>query len=311
MSDYQFSLERGGMKHVCPACNQRKFVRYLDTETGEYLADEVGRCDREDSCGYHLKPKEHFLHGGKRPTVRSKVSPMRKLKPEPSFFPPEIMQASLKNYNDNHFYQWLVLVFGEKKALELTLSYRIGSAHYWKGSCIFWQIDDNGYVRSGKVMLYDAMTGRRVKEPYNHIQWAHKLLQIEPFNLSQCLFGLHLLTENRSKPIAVVESEKTAIVGAGFMPDFIWMATASKSNLNAERLKPLYGREVVLYPDLGALDDWRKVADSLPGVTVSYILEKQATDEDRKAGLDVADFLLREQNGSRRASADLTGRSSP
>ena len=37
-----------------------KFVRYIDTATGQYIADEVGHCDRQESCGYHLKPHEYF-----------------------------------------------------------------------------------------------------------------------------------------------------------------------------------------------------------------------------------------------------------
>jgi hypothetical protein len=32
----------------------------MDTETGRQIADTVGRCDRESSCGYHYTPKEYF-----------------------------------------------------------------------------------------------------------------------------------------------------------------------------------------------------------------------------------------------------------
>ena len=49
-----------------------------------------------------------------------------------------------------------------------------------------------------------------------------------------------------------------------------------------------------LYPDLMAFDDWRKVAAGLPGVMVSDILERRASEADRAAGLDLADYLLRE-----------------
>ncbi len=47
-------------RHTCPACHTRNnFVRYVN-ENGEYLAADVGRCNRESKCGYHYKPKDYF-----------------------------------------------------------------------------------------------------------------------------------------------------------------------------------------------------------------------------------------------------------
>ncbi len=47
-------------RYTCPACNSRhSFSRYI-TDGGDYLSDDVGRCDRESKCGYHYKPKEYF-----------------------------------------------------------------------------------------------------------------------------------------------------------------------------------------------------------------------------------------------------------
>ncbi|MBK6544272.1 MAG: hypothetical protein IPG12_03180 [Saprospiraceae bacterium] len=31
-------------------------VRYIDSETGNYLPEQFGRCDREIKCSYHLNP---------------------------------------------------------------------------------------------------------------------------------------------------------------------------------------------------------------------------------------------------------------
>ena len=56
----------------------------------------------------------------------------------------------------------------------------------------------------------------------------------------------------------------------------------------------------MLYPDLNAYADWQKRAEALRAegfdVSVSDVLEQQATDEDRANGLDLADFLLQEPN---------------
>ncbi|MFZ4525663.1 MAG: DUF6371 domain-containing protein [Chlorobium sp.] len=302
MADYRFELEKGGLKYACPACGKVRFVRYVDTSTGEQVADVVGRCDREDSCGYHLTPKEHFLMTGKNPFGSVSI-PAKKREPvpeqEPSFIDALLMQGSLRNYEQNNFCRWLHGVFGEQKAFELTAAYQIGTSKYWPGSCVFWQIDRAGNVKAGKVMLYNSATGRRTKDPFNHIQWVHKALKLEPYHLQQCLFGEHLLSIDQVRPVAIVESEKTAIVAAGFMPEFIWTATAGKNNLNKEKLKALQGRRVVLFPDLMAFEKWREIVKGMPGVTVSDILERRAGDADRAAGLDLADYLLRE-NGSER-----------
>lgn len=117
---------------------------------------------------------------------------------------------------------------------------------------------------------------------------------MEPYYLQQCLFGEHLIAVDQVRPVAVVESEKTAIVAAGFMPEYIWTATAGKNNLNREKLKPLQGRRVVLFPDLMAFGKWGEIVKGIPDVTVSDILERRASDADKAAGLDLADFLLRE-----------------
>ena len=310
MAEFRFELEKGGMKYACPACGKIRFVPYVDTYTGEQVDPVVGRCDREDSCGYHLTPKEHFLMTGKNP-FSSVVIPARKREPapeqEPSFIDASLMQGSLRNYEQNNFCRWLHGVFGGQKAFELTAAYQIGTSKYRfrckdfpgyqseTGSSVFWQIDGGGRVRAGKVMLYDSSTGRRVKEPFAHVQWVHKVLKLEPYRLQQCLFGEHLLSVDQMRPVAIVESEKTAIVAAGFMPEFLWLATAGKNSLNKEKLKAVQGRRVVLFPDLMAFEKWREIVNGMPGVTVSDILERRATEADRAAGLDLADYLLRER----------------
>lgn len=292
--NYRYQLERGGSKQICPACGQRRFVRYVDTETGEQVADDVGRCDREDSCGYHLRPSEYFRQTGTRPTAGVMVRREPVPEPEPSFIDIETAGRSLTGYEQNNFALWLCGIFGEESAFRLVDAYHVGTSKHWPGASIFWQQDVTGRIRGGKIMLYDAETGRRVKVPFNHVTWVHKALKIEPYHLRQCLFGEHLLATDAVKPVAVVESEKTAMVAAGFMPEFIWTATAGKGNLKAEKLNLLRGREVTLFPDLGAFKKWKAEVDQMPGVQVSEILERRASEADRVGGLDLADYLLRE-----------------
>lgn len=175
--------------------------------------------------------------------------------------------------------------------------YRIGTSAKWGGSAVFWQTDEARKVRTGKIMLYNPATGRRVKEPQARVSWAHSELRLPDFNLRQCLFGQHLLPSYPDKTVFLVESEKSAVIAAHYMPDVLWLATGGKNGrFNVQTVEALRGRDVILLPDLGATDAWREKLPMLQpvcrSVAVSTMLEDMATDEQRSLGLDIADFLL-------------------
>ena len=63
MSEYRFHLQKYsyGSKISCPNCGKRRcFVRYVDEEGIIRFPDTVGKCDHENSCGYHYTPREYF-----------------------------------------------------------------------------------------------------------------------------------------------------------------------------------------------------------------------------------------------------------
>lgn len=51
-----YTFDKSSKKFVCPNCNKKRFVRFVNTETNNYLEDIYGRCDSETSCGYFVKP---------------------------------------------------------------------------------------------------------------------------------------------------------------------------------------------------------------------------------------------------------------
>lgn len=57
---YRYSLDTTSKKFICPNCNEKRFVKYVDNFTNKFLHKDVGRCDREQSCGYHYSPKQYF-----------------------------------------------------------------------------------------------------------------------------------------------------------------------------------------------------------------------------------------------------------
>lgn len=308
MNNHRFILQpyNGvGSRHCCPACRKKRcFSRYIDTVKQILFPDDVGRCDHEQSCGYHLTPKEYFEHNPQsKPqhcdfatpsACRAKPTELRK---PTSFIASETVSQTLQGYEKNNLYLFLRSRFGAEDAFRLIEEYRVGTSKHWPGSCVFWQTDINGSVRTGKVMLYDADSGKRVKHPFNHVTWVHSLLKLPDFNLRQCFFGEHLLPMNRGKPVAIVESEKTALVAAYYLPEYVWLASGGKNGcFNSDALRVLLGRQVILYPDIGATDQWRQKLNLLRNLgieaSIFNFLEEVATDEERTAGLDIADYLL-------------------
>ena len=278
-----------------------------------HLADHVGRCNREVNCGYHYTPKQYFadneittqnhgLHNSQN------VLPIESRPKPTSTIPFEIFRQSLNQYAENNFVRYLHTLFDADTVSDLIKRFYIGSSDYWRGASIFWQIDVRGRIRSGKVMLYDPVTGRRVKEEQqdgslrSKITWVHSILQnpavLKDFNLRQCLFGEHqLANEPKSRPVAIVESEKTAIIASYYLPDFIWLACGSLTNLTIDKCRILAGRKVVLFPDLNCFERWNGKAKHLQAqldctIAVSDLLESRASEADKLQGLDLADYLV-------------------
>ena len=303
MNKYRFHLEKyhTGSKTICPKCERKAcFTRYIDEQNEVSFPSHVGKCDHENSCGYHFTPKEYFKEN---PQVTMSESPTKPREQRvvqdvlPSFIDADIMQQSLKLYESNPLYTFLTRTIGKENTDKLFALYKVGTSRKWKGATVFWQIDILGRVHSGKIMLYDANTGRRVKEPHAHVCWVHSELKKQGFKLQQCFFGEHLLPFYPDKRVFIVESEKTAIIAAHFIPDGLWIATGGKNGcFNAQAVKVLSDRDVILMPDLGATSEWQEKVSMLRlvcrSISVSSVLEDVATEEQRKQGLDIADFLL-------------------
>lgn len=258
-----------------------KFVPYVGYENKGYC----------HSCGETFLPElqnhkyEVYQHHAKKPIT----------KPIPiTYIPIKVFRNSLKHYELNNLSSYLINLFGVEITKGLIQKYFIGTSSHWQCATVFWQIDFSSKIRAGKIMLYSPDTGKRFKEP-NSITWVHKALKLPDFALKQCLFGEHLLRGN-SKPVAIVESEKTAIIASVYLPQFAWLATGGLANLSSEMCKTLKGKKVILFPDLNGYVKWNnkvKELSHLARFSISDLLERKATEEEKKQGLDLADFLIR------------------
>ena len=361
METFKYSLDKSSKKNICPNCNKRTFVFYVDAETSNYLPTDFGRCDREQNCGYHkaqLKGKKAYLvnfiqlksisiKASKLVDVNGVISMIpnsqileqnqnscfvsewylktstinylnteskyfntdnvsiinevktikQPLPVKPSFHSLLLQDKIIREYESQKFVDnlttYLLSQFTFDEVQKATQNYYLTGANYfWNNATLFWQIDDKEQIHACKIMLYNKHTGKRIKEPYNHINWLHNATKEPDFNLKQCLFGLHLINEDYQKDIAIVESEKTAIIMSIFLPEFIWIATGSKSNFKIDLLQPLKKRKCFAFPDKGEFENWSIKANELNQqgykIAVSDLLEKKSY----KNGFDLADNYL-------------------
>jgi hypothetical protein len=58
--NYKYILDTSPRKYKCKGCNKSTLVKFINTETGELLSSEFGRCDRESNCGFFKRPKTNL-----------------------------------------------------------------------------------------------------------------------------------------------------------------------------------------------------------------------------------------------------------
>ena len=206
---YKYQLRKGGRKAVCPQCGRRRFVPYVLTEDNATIPNPAwGRCDRESSCGYWVKPNGNTIVPDA--AVVKPVEPIRHW---------DIIDEG----GSNSLKPYVVMLVGKDKADEAFRRYRVTTAlGDW---CVFWQIARDGSIRGGKAIRY--VMGHRDKTQVPPVRWMHKERRyrnrVTGEALEQCFFGEHLLTDGCK--VAVVESEKTALVMSAVNDEYVWLAS--------------------------------------------------------------------------------------
>ena len=322
--DITYSLQKyagRNTRHTCPQCGKPHcFSFYVDAQ-GNVLDETVGRCDHESSCGYHKTPKQYFEeHPALKPDWRDRqpvgnqpkksgtkgrnsIKTNQQTKQTPlCTIPKEILTKSVRKDIPSTFTLFLQTIFPSETVSSLVGLYNLGVTR--SRDVIYFQVDVKGNVRTGKIMKYNPQTGKRIKDPDTpfKINWVHSLMKHsgqlpKDWELTQCLFGEHLLSaiDEKQKTVALVESEKTAIIASGIMPKYIWLATGGKSQLKPEKLSVLKGRQVIAFPDVDGYHEWKEKLSKIEGltITVSDVLEKNATDKERLNHIDIADWLIK------------------
>lgn len=332
---YKPELEKGSKKYVCPACSNKTFVRYVNNETDNYFADDVGRCDRESKCGYHKPPKQFFIDNpqtskgfvfvgtSQKKNASNYALPNKNgsqvnyqaanISKKPDYLAKNYLIHSVKNYEQNSFVSFLLDLFSEdsQAAWQAIKDYLIGTTG--SGETVFWYVRRDKKICKGKILRYENGNraaiktwidedGERLEQKADSIESRLKkknLLKDDFETDKQVFFGEHLLHSDLQKPVAVVESEKTAVIASICLPEFVWVACGSKQSVKPQKLKRLGRRKIVLYPDADGFTLWQKIAleARLQGldVKVSDLIERRGTNAEKGKGFDLADYLINQQ----------------
>lgn len=305
-NSYRYKLEKGSKKYHCPSCGKKRFVRYIDTQSGRYLPDCYGRCDRQDNCMHHLSPykdgysiaiwKQERGESATLPSFkgyRKRVIPPSP--PEPVYFDFAAFKQTLQaeRYEKNTFIQNLLynvkFPFAANDLKRVIELYRLGTVvnGYMAGANTFPFIDISGNVRAIQVKNFDRQNHTKATNFLHSIiekHYAQNNKQLPEWLQAYtkqdkkvtCLFGEHILSKYPNNPIALVEAPKTAIYGTLYfgLPEtpesLIWLAVYNKSSFSFDKLKVLQGRFVYVFPDLSkdgnTFKEWEAKAKDYEGV---------------------------------------------
>jgi len=290
---------------------------YKDNSSGNYCESKYGKCDRIDNCGYHLKPNSN--------DIISVVSQNQVIKKELIYFDLQTFKLTLQQnrYDKNVFINNLLsnvpYPFDAVDVSKVISLYYLGTVvnGVRSGAVCFPFMDQQNNIRAVQVKQFDKN---------NHTtgtDFLHSIIErncvknnipvpdwIKAYNTNDtkvsCLFGEHLLSKFPNSNVALVEAPKSAIYGSLYFGnpqndgDLIWLAVYNKSSFSFDKIKPLKGRTVIVFPDLSSgsttYNDWLDKANRYQKTInikfrFSNILEEAADEISKEKGLDIADYL--------------------
>ena len=211
-----------------------------------------------------------------------------------------------------------------QQMLDAVVRFRLGRC--LGNAVIFWQINQEERICDGKVMFYAPDCHRRKEKQFDPTWVSALLLRRQGGKLANditrhCFFGLHQLSEKlpsfslpptgeyHAPLIAIVESEKTAVILSAYYPQYIWLASGGLGEVQVEKFRPLRGRKIILFPDTDlegkAYQHWYQAAQNVmaqpfwedsPPIRVSAILEQHATPDQKRRKIDLADYVTENKN---------------
>ena len=219
----------------------------------------------------------------------------------------DVVRLTMKATQPNIFIEWLrALPWNDEQRKRLEQVIWLYCVGRWGDRVCFWQIDEQGRPRGGKLMRY-GLNGKRDKDRITGKPgWMHnqegirERCDMDHHEYRATLFGMHLLNKFQEASVHIVESEKTALIMAtayGNLEKNLWLACGGLEFLKVEALRPMIdsGRRVWVWPDKDGVEKWKAKVGHLIndrfGIYTRFF-DKYWTEEDGPKA-DLADINLR------------------
>lgn len=300
-SDHKPSLHISESKKVwkCFACGASgdcisflmKFLNIGYVEALQVVADRYGIDTQNKPYKATKQPQRVTI-----PTKENKPTQPQEIGEIPSPFLCKSMKQT------GRLFDRLFPYIGTADLKEVWDNYCVGATT--DGKEVFWCFTADNVIRYCKVLDYGTDGHRRhgngscyALHPTITAYMKKRGLWADNYEpvFKQILYGGHIINDFPDRLVAVVESEKTAVICACLIPTLTWCAVGGKNNLNAEMLAPCKGHSVLLFPDMDARQEWSDKAQQLrtQGFDIQ-VLEWWQGVEDVGDKYDIADVLMRD-----------------
>lgn len=239
-------------------------------------------------------------------------------KPKPQVFPqyiaPELLQPMCAEVERTNLFTYLSGIWGVDEVRRAMDAYRVGrytgrikqnsdgSKHTIDpGGVImgcancsaFPSIDTAGNIHAIKSIPYPISDHHRIKGNGKSMDWN------KGEYVAGAYFGTHLLPLYPGKRVALVESEKTAIVGTLFAPQYVWIAVQGMqffkpySEATRDKCDCMRDRTIHIFPDSDGLVKWREAADYLAGIGFNVMFRDEVIGRfTPESKTDIADVII-------------------
>lgn len=205
----------------------------------------------------------------------------------------------------NNFYQFLLNYLPPDVIAQTFRMYNVGTHNYWRGSTLYWLVNQENKITHSKIVLHGKHNGKVVApgntvEHFNDQTRRYELVSAEKYcaklyngfdeftnrlKLRACFFGSHLISQKDKRPVILVQNESSAVIGSIYVPDAVWLAVGDARFEQLRNLKVLANKKVIILPNYGGFStilskytEWCRIAKQVLQSSPQLNLQIQVSD---------------------------------